>query len=342
MSLKISNQVQQDRAKGCLAGVALGDAMGMPGELWPRNKVREHFGSIDWFLPGPQGHFVVDGFKRAQYTDDTQQTLMLAETIIRTEGNPTAESVSEDLVAWADRTGASEGNFLGPTSARAIELLRKGADPRTIIADGETNGAAMRIAPVGIIRKPDDIQRLAMTVAETCWMSHRTSVAIGAASFVAGFISRCIEETEIENTSDLLELAFATGIQCATQGQSLGDEVVAPDVMTRIKMAREIAEQDTSDEEFSQMLYDAIGASVSIIETVPAALALVWRAKANPMKTALLAANLGGDTDTIGAIATGMSGALSGLSSIPENAIQELVETNGDTFLNIELLKFRE
>ncbi|MEO3779836.1 ADP-ribosylglycohydrolase family protein [Micromonospora sp. B11E3] len=36
-----------DRARGCLAGVALGDAMGMPGELWPRQRVVSTFGSTN-------------------------------------------------------------------------------------------------------------------------------------------------------------------------------------------------------------------------------------------------------------------------------------------------------
>src|SRR5699024_7304055 len=69
-------------AEGCLLGVALGDAMGMPGELWPRDRVRAHFTWIEEFLPGPDGHFVVDGFVAGQVTDDTQQTYMLAEAII--------------------------------------------------------------------------------------------------------------------------------------------------------------------------------------------------------------------------------------------------------------------
>ena len=45
--------MKAERILGALYGQALGDAMGMPSELWPRSRVKAHFGWIDQFLPGP-------------------------------------------------------------------------------------------------------------------------------------------------------------------------------------------------------------------------------------------------------------------------------------------------
>ncbi|SUX84946.1 ADP-ribosylglycohydrolase [Citrobacter koseri] len=45
--------MKAERILGALYGQALGDAMGMPSELWPRTRVKAHFGWIDRFLPGP-------------------------------------------------------------------------------------------------------------------------------------------------------------------------------------------------------------------------------------------------------------------------------------------------
>ncbi|WP_202212608.1 ADP-ribosylglycohydrolase family protein, partial [Escherichia coli] len=45
--------MKTERILGALYGQALGDAMGMPSELWPRSRVKAHFGWIDRFLPGP-------------------------------------------------------------------------------------------------------------------------------------------------------------------------------------------------------------------------------------------------------------------------------------------------
>lgn len=43
--------MKTERILGALYGQALGDAMGMPSELWPRSRVKAHFGWIDRFLP---------------------------------------------------------------------------------------------------------------------------------------------------------------------------------------------------------------------------------------------------------------------------------------------------
>lgn len=318
---------QLDRARGCLMGMALGDAMGMPGELWPRARVREHFGWIDRFLPGPDGHFVVDGFVAGQVTDDTQQALMLAEALIEGDGVARAEVVARHLVAWADRVGASEGNFLGPSSARAIDKLRHGADPRTTGAGGETNGAAMRIAPIGILCRPADLDALVDAVVEATVMSHDTSVAVAGAALVAGVISAAIELDD-DVTPEAIDACLATGFDAAHLGAQRGEPVVAASVVARSRLARELARGGGSDDDFLQQLYDTVGASVATSETVPAAVGLLDRGKANPARVAELAANLGGDTDTIGAIATAMAGALSGLSAIPGHLVEQLVATN--------------
>lgn len=334
----------QDRlrshATGALAGVALGDSFGMPGELWTRRHIQEHFGEITDFLPGPDGHFVVDGYRAGQYTDDTQQTLMLAETIIECEGEVRCEDVARNLVAWADRVAASEGNFLGPTSARAIALLREGADPRAVTADGETNGAAMRIVPIGVVRSLTNPESFVDAVSESCWMSHRTSVAISGAALIAGAVSSALDQAATGATPTV-EQCLNDAVRVAELGIGRGKEVVAASLPHRARWAIDIAREAPDDETFSQRLYDEVGASVAMIESAPAALGLFARAGQDPMRVARLAANLGGDTDTIGAMAGGMSGALVGIEGIPSSALDLIAEVNGRTFLELDLARFR-
>jgi ADP-ribosylglycohydrolase len=94
-------------------------------------------------------------------------------------------------------------------------------------------------------------------------------------------------------------------------------------------MAHELASSHTGDDAFLQELYDLVGASVAAIDSVPAAVGLFTRAQGDPQRCALLAANLGGDTDTIGAIAGGMCGALSGFGAIPAELVRTLDDVNG-------------
>ena len=56
---------------GTLYGMAIGDAMGMPSELWSRQKVKIFFGNIHTFLDGPSENEVAYQYKKGQFTDDT-------------------------------------------------------------------------------------------------------------------------------------------------------------------------------------------------------------------------------------------------------------------------------
>jgi ADP-ribosylglycohydrolase len=317
-----------DRVCGSFYGVALGDAMGMPSELWPRQRVRSHFGEITGFLPGPDGHFVVDGYVAGQVTDDTQQTLMLAGAIMAENGQVVAETVAKHIVAWADRVGASEGNFLGPSSARAIEALRNGASPWETGKTGETNGASMRIAPVGILTPSDQLTLLVDRVEAASVASHHTDVAISGASLIAGAISAAIDSPLDDPEEERIETVLAAGYAAAAIGFERGERVVAGSVIAKAQLAASLARLHTSDEAFLQELYDVVGASVATTDSVPCAIGLFVRAKGNPVRSAFLAANLGGDTDTIGAITGGLCGAFSGLSVFPVEYIEKLNEVN--------------
>lgn len=93
-----------------------------------------------------------------------------------------------------------------------------------------------------------------------------------------------------------------------------------------------------------QYVHDIVGASTETTESIPAAIALVARGAGDPVRTPLLCANLGGDTDTIGAIAVGVAGALSGCASIPADHIDTLNEVNELSLqpLAAQLLSFRQ
>lgn len=318
-----------DRVRGCFFGVALGDAMGMPGELWPRAQVLAHFDRITGFLPGPDGHFVVDGYRAGQITDDTQQTLMLAGAIIAEDGDVVPETVAAHLVAWADRVGASEGNFLGPSSAKAIDALRSGVSPWDVGMRGETNGAAMRIAPVGLSASIDDLEDLADRVEASALMSHSTDVALAGATVIAGAVAAAIASPASDPVDDRVDRVVEAALAAGAVGARRGTPVVAPSMARRVRLAVDIARRPIDDDAFLAEVYELVGSSVAAIDTVPSAMALFVRAKGDPLRSALLAANLGGDTDTIGAVAGGVCGAFSGAASIPAEHREVLVEVNG-------------
>lgn len=333
----MNNQTNLDRVAGGLYGVAYGDAMGMPGELWSRQQIRDHFGTIDEFLPGPDGHFVVDGYVAGQVTDDTQQTEVLARVIVECGGHVDAERYAKRLVEWADRVGASEGNFLGPSSARALQGIREGKPLAETGARGDTNGAAMRIVPVGLAVSLDGgIERLVNEVVEACRPTHFTGVAISGACLVAAAASAAFGANTID---DVIEPALAA----AAMGSGFGNSVMGASVMRRAEMAVSIARSSTDTDRVLAELYDVVGSTVATTEAAPAALGLAVLADGDPARCARLAANLGGDTDTIGAMATGICGAFSGVQAIPADDLATLRRVNTLDFdeLAAELSSFR-
>ncbi|CAN5611217.1 ADP-ribosylglycohydrolase family protein [soil metagenome] len=310
-----------DRIAGGLYGVAYGDAMGMPGELWARRRIIDHFGSIDRFLPGPDGHFVVDGYVAGQVTDDTQQTEVLARTIVECNGTVDAEIYAKRLVEWADRVGASEGNFLGPSSARALQGIRDGKPLAETGAGGDTNGAAMRIVPVGLVTPAHHPDQLVAQVVEACRPTHYTDVAISGACLVAAEGSAAVHATSID---EVIEPALAA----ATAGRRHGNPVMGASITRRAEMAVDIAHRLGATAEMTEELYDVIGAGVATTEAAPTALGLAIGARGDASVCARLAANLGGDTDTIGAMATGICGAFTGANGIPAADLATLRRVN--------------
>ena len=89
-----------------------------------------------------------------------------------------------------------------------------------------------------------------------------------------------------------------------------------------------VVRQANGIESACEGLYQRVGAGTSTLESVPCAIAMVELAGGDPNRCAILCANLGGDTDTIGAMATAICGALRGISAIDATLKQQLDEVN--------------
>lgn len=118
----------------------------------------------------------------------------------------------------------------------------------------------------------------------------------------------------------------------ANETQRQYESTFSPLLGNRINLALTTIASETDHLTGIERIYEDIGAGMDIIESVPAAIALVELAKTQPMKCAMLAANLGGDTDTIGAMATAICGALHGIEAFPEEHIQQINRANSIDF----------
>lgn len=310
-----------NKVVGTLVGVALGDAMGMPSEMWSRRKVKQRFGVITEFLPGPDDHFIVKGFKAGTITDDTSQTLKICDAIISNEGKVDAASIAHAILEWAEETGAFENNYLGPSSQKALLSMKDGTSVTEAGGTGDTNGAAMRVAPIGMITKADDIKRLVDHVEQASMGTHNTNIAIAGAAMLAAAISAAIDTNDWDV---ILEKSF----QAYDEGFNRGNDTLGASSKERLKLALQWIKEGQDEEQLMENIYNIIGAGVATTEAVPTAIALAYYAQGDPIKGVLLAANLGGDCDTVGAMVGGLCGAYAGIEAIPEKYVSLLEEVN--------------
>ncbi len=313
--------MKQDKILGALYGQALGDAMGMPSELWPRSRVKAHFGWIDRFLPGPAENNAACYFGRAEFTDDTSMALCLADALIECDGEIVPDVIGRHILQWAQDFDAFNKNVLGPTSKIALNAIRDGKPVSELENNGVTNGAAMRVSPLGCILPTASLDSFIDAVALASSPTHKSDLAIAGAAVIAWAISRAIDGERWETIVEAMPAI-------ARRAQERRVTTFNASLALRIELALKTVREANGVESASEQLYQLVGAGTSTLESVACAIAMVELAQTCPTRCAVLCANLGGDTDTIGAMATSICGALSGVQGIDPSLKQELDEVN--------------
>lgn len=184
---------QAERIAGALYGQMLGDALGMPSELWPRERVKRHFGWIDGFLDGPAENTAACYFKAGQYTDDTAMALALADALREAEGEVVPELIARNVIRWVDSFDAFNKNILGPSSKLALSEQKAGTPIAELENNGITNGAAMRISPLGCVLPSAPLEDFCQQVWLACSPTHKSDIAVAGAVAIAWAIARAVE-----------------------------------------------------------------------------------------------------------------------------------------------------
>jgi ADP-ribosylglycohydrolase len=294
--------------------------MGMPTEFMTPEQIKAEYGGVNTLVSAPHWH-PHSVFPAGRITDDTEQALALANIYIR-EGYMSADAAARAILDWAAAQTGHLERYLGPSTRQALKALHAGASPRKSGHGGKTNGAAMRIAPVGIVNTGDLDQTLLDTV-EASLPTHGTTLAISGAAAVAFAIATAQEPDA--TLTDILEAA-AEG---AIRGRSQGTWTWTPPIEKRIALALQLVRLAENENEALQSLYDHVGVDLTVSESIPTALGLVALAEGDPMQATRHAANIGGDTDTIGAIAGAICGAMQGIDAVDRDLLALIEETNG-------------
>lgn len=282
----MKTSVPLERVRGCLWGVAVGDALGLPMEGLAPTTITRRFGALDRFhLVGRTG-FV---------SDDTEQTALIAQAL--------SESVDDDRVVarfrrhlrwWFARLPFG----IGLATLRSSLKLWLGLSRSGVSSGG--NGAAMRATIIGVVITDADHRRsLGRRLAE---VTHTHPLAVEAALYVAEVAALAARTSSSANRVELVLSASAV--------------VTEPGLKDAITRAMEVP---ANPHEAGAQL-GTTGFSLHSVglctwafvhgATLHDALRLVIRA--------------GGDTDTHGAIVGGWCGALFGDAAIPSALVASL------------------
>lgn len=283
----------EDRFVGCLLGLAIGDALGMPFEGMHAGMIQERYQQVTEFLPGR-------GLAAGQYTDDTKMMLCLAESAVE-KGHVDPEDVAQRFVDWFD-SGDLRG--IGGSCMEGILNLKRGVSWRKSGRRGKWaagNGTAMRIAPIGLLDCLDLKQ-----LREDCWstsiITHDNGEAVAGASAVAYAIARLVTE-EIDVGTLLPDIAAFVG-DC--------------EVARKLEEAQRLLSSGAPTERALAIL----GTSGYVVETVASALYCFLKTPNDFVASVGSAVAAGGDTDTTAAVAGAISGASNGLANMPQHLIQ--------------------
>jgi ADP-ribosylglycohydrolase len=290
-----------DRAKGALIGLAIGDSFGDAARMQAN---RESYGFITDFNAGATWS-----------TDDTEFALLTAKTLIKVKGNLTTESVVE---AWfEDVVVQDEFKRGGQSEIAAANNLRKGLRPPQ---SGKFNtfhlsdGTAMRIPPVGIICAGDPQKAIAMAEIDAS-ISHSDDGIWGAQAVAAAVAVAMVDGS----WEEIFEAALAP---------------IPSDSWLHYNMIRALEIVDKANGNILDCwmaLHDEIKASTwaTTAEAIPAAFGCLRLCHDDFRSALVLAGNFARDADTIGAVAGAILGAKYGLSAIPEHWVEKVRYPSG-------------
>ncbi len=291
----------EEKAYSALAFGVIGDAMGSPTELMEPSDIEAKFGWVQ--------DFEGDG------TDDVVLRDLLTAALVETGGYANADDWAAQWIRNRHLIFGNKEDRFFASILHAAEKLRYGYAPR-LLAEGTmpSSTAAMAIAPVGIVNAGHPIAAAAQAI-EIASLIHVTALAFcqDAAAAVAAAIARAfLPQADIDDA-----IAAALGAIRPHSGNEMRD---------LISQALQLASTSADFRSFRAEYHKRFRRNIACDsrETIPATFAICKLAKGDPWEAVVLAANFGRDTDTIGSMAGGICGALTGRTPRTEIAFDML------------------
>jgi ADP-ribosylglycohydrolase len=331
-----------DRVRGCLLGLAIGDALGAPLEGLSPQQIRAHYGLVDDFVDGSRAwkkkpyRWRMPGL----YSDDTQQALALTDVLLSC-GRVDADRLAEIYLGLANPKGSYVGAHRGVgRSFRAVLAeLEKGTPPHLSGQLSAGIGAAMRIAPVAMYFESDEADAAFDAVLAASLMTHRDLRSLTGALAVVHAVRHLLDGDPREPS-----LLFRVAADVARDEDRLVERFPSVTfVRHRKSLSRAIAHTESvldlpRERAMAALVEEAnrhgaeppckrptMGFPPACIPT-----ALYTFLTTDSLEEATVEiVNMGGDADSAGAILGAMAGAHYGFGSVPRRWYDGLQNRDG-------------
>lgn len=324
---------------GSAAGLAVGDALGMPVHEFTPTEIRQRTGGlVETFLPIWDDEFIHLDYKAGQVTDDTTLSLVTLKAILKYKGKITADQFGEELADWVRNNKAiwQHGRVYGPSTRAAFENLTNGnfeyfkKFKRNWCSAATSNGAIMRIAPAGWVF-PGDVEKTVELACNLILPTHPTEIALSAGSGQAAAVS---EALTADATVDSIIDAMIKGLKLGEEiGRKKARVIEQRNPLRNLEIGLELAQKAKDAFEAADAVRCVIGSHLHASESIATVAAIFYAAKGNTEESILAAVNLGGDSDTNASIIGALTGALNGIDSVRKEWIETVEKVND---LNLE------
>ncbi|QEH33699.1 ADP-ribosyl-[dinitrogen reductase] glycohydrolase [Aquisphaera giovannonii] len=327
-----------DRVRGSLLGLAVGDALGAPLEGLTSQQIRTHYGRIKNYVDGVQAwkRKPYRWRMRGLYSDDTQQALAICDVLLEC-GRVDPDRLARTYVDLANPRGAFAGAHrgIGRSFRKVLANLEGGTPPLWSGHISAGIGAAMRIAPVGLFFE-DQGEDLYRSVLAASIMTHRDVRSLAGALAVAHGVRR-MAAGEPRDASLLLWVAADVARDEARIAEDYGEVVVSFKEHAR-SLSRALAHAESLLDQPRERALSALVEEANRHGAVPACrkatmgfppacipTCFYLLLTTDSFEEALVeVVNLGGDTDTSGAILGALAGAYYGIADIPRRWLDGL------------------
>jgi len=329
----------KDKFLGCIASTWIGSAMGAAVEGWMPERIKKEHGYLEALHSYKHYTRITDWQRPPGTTEDgIARQKLIATAIIEKQGRIKAH----DLVqVWLRDLDVERMKFKQERFDRSLlELAQAGVPPSELghlWPYQNVTSMARASHPIGLINAGDPEGAADDTIEIGRVYAKETSFALRwAALYNASIAEACRPEATVES---ILETAkrFATYRAEAGNLYALYD-TVARDVDRALEIAATHTDYEAMRDAFYQIFFGGnyiVYGQSQANEVVSKGLAVFAFTQGDPKHAITAGVNFGRDTDCVAAVASGLAGALSGATSIPQEWIEQVnAATAEDPYTN--------